>query len=152
MTAIEAAQLDLHDPDRHTKIAELLERHFQSATQALPQVPTLDVDQSIALIRLQQVVAELNESFCEATILSHPRTLQPYDYSNLSLSEICRIQRAFYRWEIYAQLFAYAEADQFLEDFATRSPSVEAQAKLFPCRLPWHEVEKFKCIQEYAIS
>ena len=129
MTAIEAAQLDLHDPDRHTKIAELLERHFQSATQALPQVPTLDVDQSIALIRLQQVVAELNESFCEATILSHPRTLQPYDYSNLSLSEICRIQRAFYRWEIYAQLFAYAEADQFLEDFATRSPSRHKASK-----------------------
>lgn len=70
----------------------------------------------------------------------------------MSYSENRRIQRAFYRWEIYTQLFGYPQVS--LEYFrgAVDLPPVEMQAELLLKHLPWYEVDELSCLLDYAKS
>ncbi|MCJ1284940.1 hypothetical protein MMC26_004277 [Xylographa opegraphella] len=65
----------------------------------------------------------------------------------LSKPELCRLQRAFFRYEIYRKLFT-----SFSEPYE-RGPvlSADAQARLFLCKFPDWEQEELACVFDYLM-
>ena len=114
-------------------------------------MPSLDAAASLRLFHLHKVVSALVEDFCTWAISKHPCSGQPHQVGDLSLAENRRIQRAFFRWEIYAQLFGQREGTTRYREYPILY-SEQEQARLFVDHLPWHEVEELRCIEEYSMQ
>ena len=79
---------------------------------------------------------------------------KPVLYSDLSKTEIGRLQRAFCRFEIYRQLFARCstEWDHGVRECAsTPAMSPEEQANLYLANLPDYQIAEINCIRDYLI-
>lgn len=78
-----------------------------------------------------------------------PEGLKPssYKFTPLSTTELTRLQRAFFRYEIYSRVFPPSPEHQLESLFSS-----ENQFRLFLSRLePW-EVEEMSCIHTYFAS
>ena len=152
LTTLKAATINQQGTDRNSRAAQLLTYFNQAGQTGQWGRPTLEISANHDLIHLQSAVKQLIKSFFETTISKHPRSGQPHQPLTLSYSENRRIQRAFHRWEIYAQLFGYPQV--LFEHFrgAVDLPPVKMQAELLLKHLPWHEVEEPNCLLGYAKS
>lgn len=149
--ALEAGKINADDTDRSARIEQLLEHYQREDQHAQRQMPSLDAAASLRLFHLHKVVSALVEDFCTWAISKHPRSGQPHQVGDLSLAENRRIQRAFFRWEIYTQLFGQLEGTTRYCRYPILD-SEQEQARLFVDHLPWHEVEELRCIEEYSMQ
>ena len=88
----------------------------------------------------------------DVDVLPEYQPENPVSYSQLSDSEIGRLQRAFCRFEIYRHLFARcsSERNHNLHQCAHRPPLTPAeQASLFLQRFPDFQVTEVNCIRDY---
>ena len=127
---------------------------------------TTPISMSVALCKLASDVRFFIEDYVRNTlplVEDLGRTLEvkvlpeycpenPISYSQLSHSEIGRLQRAFCRFETYRYLFArcYAEFDHNARDCAD-GPSLTSkeQARLFLEKFPDFQVAEINCIRDY---
>lgn len=128
-----------------------LDRYFSDTPLDLPT----DTPDLATLCRLQALVSRFANEYFESAIRLLRTTkssipLSSYrrdDIAPLSHSELTRLQRAFFRHELYCRLFP---VDQ--EWYSTRSfPTSDDQFRLFIARLePW-EVEEVNCVHDYLM-
>jgi hypothetical protein len=79
---------------------------------------------------------------------------KPVLYSDLSMTEIGRLQRAFCRFEIYRKLFARClpELDHDSQECARRAAvSFGEQASLYLGKFPDYQVAEINCIRDYLV-
>ena len=134
--------------------------HLQN--QAFTAVLPLSV--SIRLCRLDTTVRFFIEDYCLNTLPILTRINDPahliiqthYTQEenetplHLSESELSRLRRAFYRFEIYRQLFARCSSDQETHPMHTsRSLTVLEQGQLFFQTTPLYQVAELACVRDY---
>ena len=143
LTAIEAARIR-EDKCRESKTERLLKIFGSRGRCTRRQVTSLRIDDSLALCHLQSIVKSLTQYYYKTMTSKHPLSGQPFNSSKLSRTENRRIQRALYRWEIYAQLFSQLEDDgiAMLDD--------KQQQDLFLAQMPRIQVEQIASIRKFA--
>ena len=164
LAVVDALELPRNYDDYVPKLKIFIEQY-----KTLLEVGPEPLD-SIAIERLsqfQQSVIDVTKDFCAYALSTHPVTGEYLnDYAPPSLSELRRIHRAFYRYELFARLFQ--EPDIYLEEqekrhrdrnlFKTRLAlqrnsirSLDCQDKSFLFLVlfkPW-EVEEIACVRDY---
>ena len=146
--------LDERNPDLENSIIAFLERYGRAETDGHRR---FDFATSIAILKLQQIINTLIADYCKINLTLHPHTKTPLDSVRVSDSELHRLKRAFWRYEIYSRLFStnlnlirdtYHQASdnedemQLLDD----DEIVSCFFGLFPV----HEVEELACLHVYA--
>ncbi|RYC56095.1 hypothetical protein CHU98_g10120 [Xylaria longipes] len=112
--------------------------------QNLRQRPTptrsWSLPKALRLGRLHFYVEAWAEKFVEVTLTKKPlkRSQRPVTYQ-----EICRIQRALYRFEIYCNLFR--------EVLDVNSPVYNEQESLYFARFASYENEQLGCIHDFLV-
>ncbi|KJK79987.1 hypothetical protein H634G_04226 [Metarhizium anisopliae BRIP 53293] len=115
-------------------------------TQNLRQRPTppssWSLQKALQLERLHLCVSELTQKFVHTTLTTYPMTQSKCTATRL---ERCRIERAFYRFELYCNLF------RMLPEIGAELPIRVEQNKLFfACFAPW-ENEQLGCIHDFLV-
>lgn len=149
-TAIHAPQLEYHIPHRVEIIAEYLERYAQGFMDGSRR--RLEPRDSLAILSLHTKFTVLIQKFCD-TNLQNPFTgLQDEKAAPLAPSELYRLYRAFWRYEIYSKLFGPRLASPypfFGPDMPPSFTDVEIAHEFFGL-FPIHEVEELACLRKYA--
>ncbi len=112
---------------------------------------------SLAILRLQRRFTILIAKYCEAIFSKNPFTeLSDGDPLLPSQSELHRLYRALWRYEIYSQFFGpYSEAHLrearafSFEDPYFKFSEVDIARNFFGI-FPIHEVEELACLQKFA--
>ncbi|KAK9434900.1 hypothetical protein VB005_09689 [Metarhizium brunneum] len=115
-------------------------------TQNLRQRPTpprsWSLQKALQLERLHLCVSELTQKFVHTTLTTYPMTQGECTATRL---ERCRIERAFYRFEIYCNLF------RMLPEIDVELPTHIEKKRLFiACFAPW-ENEQLGCIHDFLV-
>lgn len=121
-----------------------------------------DLESVSRLARLQLQVQHATEGLCEVAFSSHQFTGELLGHGGpLSLDEICRFCRAFYRFEIFCNLFRNRR-DMTVED-NLRHPShgdietvpeidsIEKSSQFLSLFNPW-EVEELACVRDFLYN
>ncbi|KAH0592215.1 hypothetical protein MHUMG1_10071 [Metarhizium humberi] len=115
-------------------------------TQNLRQRPTppssWSLQKALQLERLHLCVSELTQKFVHTTLTTYPMTQSECTATRL---ERCRIERAFYRFEIYCSLFRMLP-----EIYAELPTHIEQKRLFFACFAPW-ENEQLGCIHDFLV-
>lgn len=101
------------------------------------------IEQSVALIRLEEDVKALALRFCDATMSCQPGQAPAHGNHSMSKNEARRIYRAFFRCEIYAKIFSASGSYREIQVAYT-------QATFLFGKVPWHEIEELDCVRVYA--
>lgn len=116
-------------------------------------------------------VIDVTKDFCEYALSTHPVTGESlHQYTALSPSEICRIHRAFYRYELFTRLFhtpdIYLEEQEVrhrdrdsdsdrislaLQRDSIRSLDSQDMSWLFLALFKTWEVEELACVRDYIM-
>ena len=156
LIAIQAANLQQHSGSNAAyidKAETLLDEWRRFGENAPIKLPRLAYSDLLALIHLQHVVESLCQKFCEDILTQHPLHTNGIfrSYEEPSPTELRRIHRALYRWEIYAQLYGRPFA-QGRFNYPQESEDVCRQAELLLGHLPWHEGEELSAVLEHAVG
>lgn len=150
LAAIRASQLDRNVEGRKKNVTEFLERYGNGEFHASQR---FSVDESLALLDARKKIAALVPSYFEATIAHKSLSkFRSTSSSPFSVYELRRLYRAFWRFEIYSNLFERREQSASLTGTVHESEDFEAEEIvtgflfLFP---PW-EVEQLTCISDYV--
>ncbi len=154
-TAIHAPQLGFYTPHRAEIISDYLERYAQGRMDGSTR--RLAPQDSLAILRLQRRFTILIAKYCEAIFSKNPFTeLSDGDPLLPSQSELHRLYRALWRYEIYSQFFGpYSEAHLrearafSFEDPYFKFSEVDIARNFFGI-FPIHEVEELACLQKFA--
>ncbi|KID83271.1 hypothetical protein MGU_09456 [Metarhizium guizhouense ARSEF 977] len=115
-------------------------------TQNLRQRPTppssWSLQKALQLERLHLCVSELTQKFVHTTLTTYPTTQSKCTATRL---ERCRIERAFYRFELYCNLFRMLP-----KIYAELPIHVEQKQLFFACFAPW-ENEQLGCIHDFLV-
>lgn len=157
------AQISQHEhPLPRDTVLELCETY----PSELHEGAVIPIAMSIALCKLARNVKFLIEDYARNTlplmeelgrsldvhVLSEYQPENPVSYSQLSDSEVGRLQRAFCRFEIYRYLFARCSPEL---NHDTRSCAFHAslspaeQARLFLAKFPDFQITEINCIRDY---
>lgn len=154
LTATRAAQIvqsNVMDDDYDDKAKSFLRQWQQAGSHPSPTPTNLEIDECLALIRMQYLVTLVTQSFFEVVISADFGATQGLDHRKLSTSERYRIHRALYRWEIYSQISGYPYV--FMElpmSYPVQGlAGAKQQAEVFLSHLPWQEVEELGTIYGY---
>ena len=122
----------------------------------------LDVESAYRLARLQNQVQHATKDFCQVAFSCHPFTgNQAEHYKELSSNESRRFSRAFYRFEIFCNLFRNwkpSSDDESIPniiyedgDSASELDSMEKSSRFLSLFNPW-EVEELACVRDYLYN
>ncbi len=132
------AALSTSEPDRAEHLEAFLDQYFQPDSFAFPTEKTA----LVALSRLYARVSHFVDDYSARAVRA--LGLDPNTASPLSSTERARLQRAFFRHELYCRAFPV--------DYHTPSHSLvpaDLQCTQFIVRLePW-EVEELSCVHHY---
>lgn len=97
--------------------------------------------------KIDRRVQFFTQDFCSSILSVHPITGEPDpDHEPPSTSELCRIQRILYRFELYCALFRIHKPESKKERF-----TVEEQQELFFTKFWSWENEQLACIHDYLL-
>ncbi|KAF6220122.1 hypothetical protein HO133_003253 [Letharia lupina] len=122
----------------------------------------LDLESAYRLARLQNQVQHATEDLCKLAFSSHQLTgNQVRHWEQLSSNESRRFYRAFYRFEIFCNLFRNWDTppdDESLPnassedgDSTSELDSIEKSSRFLGLFNPW-EVEELACVRDYFCS
>ena len=152
-TAIHAPQFDSHNPHRVEIITQYLERYAQGSMDGIRS--RLEPQESLAILSLHRKFTVLIHKFCDTNLLQNPLTgLSDEKAAPLAPSELYRLYRALWRYEIYSKLCGPRPAtcslhQVFGPDMSSDSTDVEIAHEFFGL-FPTHEVEELACLHKYA--
>jgi len=111
-----------------------------------PTHPSWTLSDALRFSNLHSHIRFFAADFCSSILSVHPIS-EVHDpaYVPPSLSELCRIQRIFYRFELYCTLYRRQSFAQKSED---RFSPEEQQSLFFTKFVPW-ENEQLACIHDY---
>ena len=144
--------------DRVRRVDILLSEYKDSReTWASPE--HFDLESASRLAQLQIRVHHATEDFCQTAFSSHPRTgNQADDCRQLSTNETRRLYRAFYRFEIFCNLFrdrrespideASSDASRASKNGVSELDSTEKSSRFLGLFNQW-EVEELACVRDY---
>lgn len=134
------------EPWNKPAIKSFLKRYRHSKPSPARSPWTLS--EAIKFSKVHRHVQFFTNEFCSSVLSVHPITGKPDpEYGPPSSSELCRIQRVLYRFELYCVLFRIREpASKNKERFELE----EQQALFFTKFRPW-ENEQLACIHDYLI-
>ena len=144
--------------DRATRVKTFLSEYKDNRHKWTPP-EHLDLGRLSGLARLQNQVQNATEDLCRVASSSHPFTGTQVQHGGpLSANESRRFQRAFYRFEIFCNLFRNWKsppADESLSDASNRGresssglDSMEKSSRFLGLFNPW-EVEELACVRDY---
>ncbi|KAI8948488.1 hypothetical protein F4801DRAFT_556711 [Xylaria longipes] len=137
--ASKSALLRPHDPDPKSREA-ILDFVAQNLQQR-PAPPTAwSLQKALHLGRLHFHVDALAKKFVATTLSRHPLNQSSHLVTD---QEICRIERALYRFEIYCNLFR--------EVSDVGSPIYDEQGSLYFAHFAPYENEQLGCIHDFLI-
>ncbi|PGG95923.1 hypothetical protein AJ79_09811 [Helicocarpus griseus UAMH5409] len=128
------------------KVSTIIDSYFQRQ-QASPIQWTLP--DALYLNDLNRHIQYFVDEFATTTLSVHPASSEPFTYTPLSPVERCRIAGAFYRFELYCNLFR-----EYGHGYKTASEpfSADEQKDIFLARFsPW-EIEQLGCIHDYLVE
>jgi len=133
-------------PWSKTGVERFLERHPESYLQQPRSIQTLSEASTIS--KLHSHVQFFTEDFCASILSVHPITKVPEPtYIPPSTKELCRIQTAFYIFELFCTLFRIQRETQKDEHrFSSRE-----QQELFLEKFKRWENEQLACVYNYLI-
>ncbi|KAF6223136.1 hypothetical protein HO173_013298 [Letharia columbiana] len=158
-TAIHAPQLGYHITHRVEIVTEYLERYAQGRMDGSRR--RLALQDSLAILSLQRKFTSLIARYCKATFSRNPFTQSSDDDPLLpSRSELHRLYRALWRYEIYSNFFGPSigpSQEAIIRELSI--PGIELPDSAFSEKeiarnffglFPIHEVEEVACLQMYA--
>lgn len=144
--AIAVLEASSIQPWRKREVEGFLERYPESYSQQPRSIQTLS--QASTIIKLHRHVQFFTEDFCTSILSVHPITKVPENtYIPPSAKELCRIQTAFYKFELFCTLFRSQRLTQKEED---RFNSSEQQ-ELFLEKFKLWENEQLACVYDYLM-
>ena len=154
-TALHTPQLHIHFPEGIKVVREYVERYSgglmdDSHRQCLP------LEDSLAILKLQQKFAILVANYCKDIFSENPFT-QLADHNPLPPSpfELHRLYRALWRYQVYSKFFGLGKKrtphDVYEHSNGPRESTFgEAEiAHEFLGNFPMHEVEELACLGNY---
>ncbi len=161
-TTVNAPQLGLDAPHRKEMITEYLQRYGDGLTNGYPR---FTVNESLEALRLHHKIKTLVEGYCDQKLNVNPRTGKRHEMLRVSSSELRRLFRAFYRFELYCRIFAInPETTSYTLGCAEDGTNINGEppryppsngfdegyvAELFFGLFPIHEVEALACLYKY---
>ncbi|MCJ1256204.1 hypothetical protein MMC24_004024 [Lignoscripta atroalba] len=123
--------------------------HYQATDELSKPPPAWTVLDAISVSNLHCHVDYFIKKFTSSILSVHPvsGTIDP-DYSPPSMNEVCRIQRIFYRFELYCNLFR--EYNRRPRDKEHRFSAAE-QERLFHRKFATWEIEQLACVRDYLM-
>ena len=114
----------------------------------------LDLESIARLARLQKQVQHATEDFCQTAFATHPFTGErPGQREQLSSNECRRLHRAFYRFEIFCNLFRDWDQEHDVVliddvDSTGQKDTRDISTRFFSLFLPW-EIEELACVRDF---
>ena len=144
--------------DRVTRVKKFLsDYHDSRGTWDSPE--HLDLESAFKLTQLQIRVQHATEDLCQTALSSHPFPgNQAEDSGQLSSNECRRFYRAFYRFEMFCNLFRnwkdspderdLSDALSASDDSTSELDSMEKSSRFLSLFKPW-EVEELACVRDF---
>jgi len=150
-SATHVPHINLDSPDRGRFISEVLERYSERLPKDLDH-RRLELDESIAILNLQRKFADIIEDYCQQKLshspLSGEEQEEPWPPSR---SELLRLYRALYRYELYSRLFGADTGGTNTSVYDLYNTFNENDmAHLFFGLFPINEVEEIACLHKFA--
>ena len=166
-TTVNAPQLGLDAPHRKEVITEYLQRYGDGLTDGYPR---FTVNGSLEALRLHHKIKTLVEDYCDQKLNVYPLTGERREMARASSSELRRLFRAFYRFELYCRIFCGSRGAINPKTISNTLGSAENGtntsgeaphyppcndfdevdvAELFFGLFPIHEVEALACLHKY---
>ena len=147
--------------DRAARVRTFLSDYKDTRDEWAPP-ELLDLETLYSLARLQNHVQHTTEDLCRVAISSHPFPgTQIVHGEELSINERRRLYRAFYRFDIFCNLFRNWETppdDELLSNASYRHHEnefelepLEKSSRFLSQFNPW-EVEELACVREYFFN
>ena len=153
-TAIHVPHLGRYSPHRTEMTWKYLERYAEGRMDSRRRLASQD---SVAILSLHRKLTVLIAKCCKALFSENPYTGAGYDHPlPPSQSELHRLYRAFWRYEIYSKFFGPGNepSDRVIGIESSEIPNLtftaDEIAKEFFGLFPVHEVEELVCLQEIA--
>lgn len=131
-----------------SEIRRFLEEYKSTRTEpASVSIERFPLTHIATLSRVQYAVRFASKDFCQATLSRHPLSSEKEeDIPPLSTNEARRINRAFYRFEIFCTIFSQPGFK------VKRKLDCMDMCHLFLNQFPPWEVEEIACIRDYIIG
>lgn len=129
----------------HDQVIELIERYIDGLREPSPPPLRWNVSDALPLARFHKKIQYLSDGLISTALSKHPVSGKPEpSHAPPSKREICRIERALYRLEIYSNLF-WNRISYTIEE------GNEQQLAFFSTFSPW-ENEQLACIRDYIVK
>ena len=144
--------------DRVTRVKTFLSEYNDSrGTWTSPE--HVDLESACKLTQLQIRVQHATEDLCQTALSSNPFSgNQAEDWGQLSSNECRRVYRAFYRFEMFCNLFRnwknspddqdLSDAVSVSDDSTSELDSMEKSSRFLSLFKPW-EVEELACVRDF---
>jgi len=136
-------------------IIKYLGTYREASETGFCDVQQLSLTDSLSLIRLKTAIEFLMKNFLQ-TVWELPHSSKPFQ---MSKTEQQRLRRAFFRWQIYCNLFPYGqilESQDFRGNFRLGEYAVESsrlaphhKEGLFSALFPPWEAEEVRVVQDH---
>lgn len=149
-TATQTPQLNLDSPNRDRIISDTL--HYLG-WQFPRDIDTrrLGLDESLAILRLHRKFSDIVYEYCKQQFSLNPLSGESQKSSPATKTELCRIYRALYRYELYSRLFGRGrDIEQHLMATIPTEYDENDIRYMFLSLFPIHEVEEIACIHKFA--
>ena len=148
-TTVNAPQIDLNVDHRREMIIQYLQRYGDCMTDGRPR---FTVNESLDVLSLHHKIEVLIGGYCRDKLTKNQLSGEEHVFREASLSELHRLYRAFYRFEIYCRIFCGTKGH--LEGRGRAYPPSEDfdevdVAEIFLGLFPVHEVEELACVHKY---
>lgn len=159
LSAIESAKITTSDrEDRAARVRSFLSDYKNTRDTWVPP-EHLDLETLYGLARLQNHVQHSTQDLYRVATSSHPFPgTQMVHGEELSVNESRRFYRAFYRFDIFCNLFRNWESppdDELLSDSSDEDPfelePLEKSSRFLSLFNPW-EVEELACVRDYFFN
>ncbi|KAK4695644.1 hypothetical protein P7C71_g2148, partial [Lecanoromycetidae sp. Uapishka_2] len=148
-SAAHAPHLNLDTPDREKIILDVLRRYYKRLPKYTRNT-RLEVAESLAILRLHRKIAAVIARYCKQNLTYNPLDGQ-VDAVPPSASELHRLYRAAYRYELYSRLFGAGPGGVNTSIYHIVHTLDEDQiAEIFFGLFPIHEVEEIACLHKFA--